>query len=65
MSRFAMCPVCGHRMRRDRDIFGNWDGETYVCDYCSDGDGNDVPEGCRACGGPYPNCTDSCPLFDE
>ena len=26
---------------------------------------NDVPEGCRACGGPYPNCTDSCPLFDD
>ena len=26
---------------------------------------NDIPEGCRACGGPYPNCTDSCPLFDD
>lgn len=23
------------------------------------------PEGCRACGGPYPDCTSSCPLFDD
>lgn len=66
MSRYAMCPVCGHRMRRDRDIFGNWDGETYVCDYCAEGyDDDDIPEGCRACGGPYPDCTDSCPMFDD
>ena len=35
MSRYAMCPVCGHRMRRDRDSFGDWDGETYICDYCT------------------------------
>lgn len=26
---------------------------------------NDVSEGCRTCGGPYPNCNDSCPLFDD
>ena len=24
-----------------------------------------VPVGCRACGGPYPNCKWSCNLFDE
>lgn len=24
-----------------------------------------IPEGCRACGGDYPNCTSSCPLFDD
>ena len=23
----------------------------------------DVPEGCEACGGPYPLCCDGCPLF--
>ncbi len=38
MSRYAMCPDCGHRMRRDRDIYGNWDGETYICDYCNGDD---------------------------
>lgn len=26
---------------------------------------NDTPVGCRACGGPYPNCKDSCPMFDD
>jgi len=24
-----------------------------------------IPEGCRACGGDYPNCVDSCPLYDD
>lgn len=24
-----------------------------------------VPSGCAACGGPYPMCTDGCPLFDD
>lgn len=24
-----------------------------------------IPAGCRACGGPYPNCKSSCPLFDD
>ncbi|MFW0895813.1 hypothetical protein ACJV2T_05690 [Gardnerella sp. Marseille-Q9179] len=35
MSRYAMCPECNHRMRRVLDLWGNWDGETYVCDYCA------------------------------
>lgn len=30
-----------------------------------DDDDDDIPEGCRACGGPYPSCTSSCPLFDD
>ena len=41
MSRYTMCPVCGHRMRRDLDVCGNWDGETYICDYCPDEVGGD------------------------
>lgn len=41
MSRYAMCPDCGHRMRRYRDAFGYWDGETYICDYCSGNDATD------------------------
>lgn len=35
MSKYAMCPDCGRRLRRVKDIFGNWDGETYTCDHCS------------------------------
>ena len=30
-----------------------------------DDDSDDVPVGFRACGGDYPNCTTSCPLFDD
>ena len=41
MSRFAMCPDCGHRLSRVKDIWGNWDGETYVCNYCSGNDSDD------------------------
>ena len=26
---------------------------------------DDMPEGGAACGGDYPNCTDSCPMFDD
>ncbi len=36
MSRYAMCPDCGHRLRRVKDSWGNWDGETYYCEYCAD-----------------------------
>ena len=25
----------------------------------------DIPIGCRSCGGPYPNCKSSCPMFDD
>lgn len=24
-----------------------------------------APEGCSACGGNYPNCASSCPIFDN
>ncbi len=24
-----------------------------------------IPEGCAACGGPYPYCVSSCPMFDD
>lgn len=45
MSRYAMCPVCGHRLRRvyddpDCDIYD----AVYHCDYCdsnSDDDSSD------------------------
>ena len=43
MSRYAMCPECGHRMRRVLDSWGNWDGETYCCDYCA-GDDDDTED---------------------
>lgn len=44
MSRYAMCPDCGHRMRRVYDSWGTWDGSTYQCDYCAN-DGDDEYDG--------------------
>ena len=35
MSRYAMCPVCGRRMRRDYNDWGVWDGASYICDRCA------------------------------
>ena len=35
MSRYAMCPDCGHRLSRLKDSFGYLDEETYICNYCS------------------------------
>lgn len=69
MDRYVMCPNCGHRMNRLYDSWGNWDGETYYCKYCADQyddySDDDIQEGCAACGGDYPNCTTSCPMFDD
>lgn len=39
-------------------------GITWLNDPYEDDD-DYIPEGCRTCGGDYPNCTDGCPLFDE
>ena len=44
MDRYAMCPECGRRLRRARDVFGDWDGETYICDYCSGNEYDDYDE---------------------
>ena len=35
MSRYSMCERCGRRLTRVKDVFGNWDGETYCCYNCS------------------------------
>ena len=41
MSRYSMCPNCGHRLSRYLDSFGNWDGETYICTHCFGDNDND------------------------
>ena len=40
-------------------------GDYVMIDLESDDYEEDIPEGCRACGGDYPHCKDSCPLFDD
>lgn len=57
------CPNCGWNIVDDEvedfDIDEyRADKQGHVLDF------DDVPEGCAACGGDYPNCKDACPLFD-
>lgn len=67
MSRYVMCPDCGRRMNRYKDMWGDWDGESYICYHCAgDSDEEEYDVGCAACGNPsYPKCKTSCPMFDE
>ena len=44
-----------------------WEG---YCGSCAidgqneESDDDDIPVGCNTCGGDYPNCKSSCPMFD-
>ena len=51
------CPSCGYSVERE-----DYDYEEYFDDDCDD---DRIPTGCMACGGPYPQCTTSCKLFDD
>lgn len=50
LGRFR-CPCCGKEIDED--------------DYVEEFDMNNPPFGCRACGGPYPQCMTSCKMFDD
>lgn len=60
-------------MPRPKKITEFWDGDTYVEVYQDkhgyiikeSRDDEGMPEGCAACGGDWPNCTDGCPLYDD
>lgn len=70
MSGWVRCPECGSRMRKA--------GDKYYCKECDEffdmnelvdigieSDYDSTPGGCEACGGPYPLCAGSCPIFDD
>lgn len=62
------CPSCGWEIdTREYEYEGPEDEEDEEwTDEMLDMYGGDVPPaGCRACGGPYPSCKISCPLFDD
>lgn len=72
----AVCNNCGALMDRKDDPNGGCD--IYVCPGCgekvdemdyeyiwNEEDEDDIPPGCVACGGPYPDCKSSCKLFDD
>lgn len=37
----------------------------YIDDPDDDEDGDGMPEGCAACGGPWPSCQTSCSMYDD
>lgn len=52
-----ICTECGfeNSVTEDDIIYDTgWDDEE-----------DEIPEGCSACGGDYPHCKDSCPMFDD
>ena len=56
------CPKC--------DVELEWTGSVLKCPVCGEEyedelDEGDIPAGCAACGGEYPYCKDSCPMFDD
>ncbi len=54
------CTECGHinKIAKSEIIFDNDDESFYEND-------DEIPEGCAACGGPYPCCKTSCKIFDD
>lgn len=63
------CPECGATMRY------SYGREEFLCPECGyicdqneidlEDDGDSMPAGCAACGGPWPDCQSSCKMYDE
>lgn len=57
------CPDCGKVMK---DCGSAWECPNCGTEVSKKSKSADkIPEGCAACGGPYPSCKISCPLFDD
>lgn len=56
-----ICPSC-KKKTREQTLFNKLEKEEMRM---TNFGGIEMPEGCAACGGPYPNCTTSCKLFDD
>lgn len=62
----CVCPLCGHTdvINYEREDKDDQESE-WTSEMSNAYDGDVPPDGCRACGGPYPDCMTSCKLFDE
>lgn len=58
------CPSCGYTDVVDYER-EDGDDQEWTSRILNAYDGDVPPEGCRVCGGPYPDCMTSCKLFDE
>ena len=60
-----VCSSCGARVK-ETTVYRQLERENrYSKEFANLNDYCNIPDGCEACGGPYPDCEDSCPLFDE
>lgn len=60
---YLECPACGWNITDEEAE--EFDIDDYRSRVLFPGRAyEEIPEGCAACGGDYPNCKDSCPLFD-
>lgn len=55
------CPSCNAYITKEED----GSGLSYEEIYSDPSRIESAPEGCRACGGPYPICKQGCPMFDD
>ena len=78
---FEHCPVCNSIISLESSVeffcdacksaFWMDDNGEWILDDINDDDYNEfdetmeIPEGCAACGGDYPNCIDSCNLMSD
>ncbi len=60
------CPNCGWTIADDEiEDFDLEDYRSQHAFHALPGGGADMPDCCTACGGDYPNCADSCSMFDD
>lgn len=58
------CPNCGFEVDEDSYFEVDSNGNLITEEWQRYEDEDDIPEGCIACGGDYPRCTESCPMYD-
>ena len=63
MGKIVRCEVCGGKLFYEGK--NEWGEDIWECPNCLDEAEDDMPEGCSACGGPYPDCISSCEMFDD
>lgn len=63
--RIYICPSCGWEVDEFDYEYESGEYEEYAAETLGVYDGDVPPVGCRACGGPYPDCISSCKVFDD
>ena len=58
------CFHCGYTIEEDI-VDSVLDQDSEYDDIYDDPDESEIPECCKACGGPWPKCQTSCKIFDD